>query len=71
MSGHPAKQDPHIRQLHKLMKQTMNLVGDFQQHRPNTNPAAMVHIQSSALGLMAAYDRIAGLPTINELKDTP
>lgn len=67
--GHPAKQDPDIAKLFRIMKANVELVRDLEG---KLAPDVHLNLRASALGMMHAYAAITGLPAPTEiLKGTP
>ena len=57
--GHPAKQDPDVAKTFRTMKATVELVRDLDGRLTDDNH---LNLRAAALGLMAAYAELTGLP---------
>ncbi|MFW0772511.1 hypothetical protein ACLRGI_05015 [Paenarthrobacter nitroguajacolicus] len=62
--GHPAKQDPDVAKAFRTMKANVELVRDLE---PRLTPEAHLHLKAAALGLMAVYAELTGMPAPTEL----
>ena len=58
--AHPAKTDPDIAKLFKAMRSTVELVRDLEGRLDDENH---IHLRAAALGLMASYSKLTGLPS--------
>lgn len=62
--GHPAKQDPDVAALFRLMRSSVELVPRLQ---PRLTPEADVNLRAAALALMHVWAELSGMPTPEEL----
>lgn len=62
--GHPAKTDPSVDKMFRVMRASVELVKEL---NGKLTPENDVNLRASALGMMYVYSELTGLPSPSEV----